>query len=476
MSYSLKSLWRLGKTKDIIEYARSCPEDHLEEVYRRIEKNEKNLNAYITILRYNDILNQLKNSDSNGRLYGVLIAVKDNITTKGIRTTAASKMLENYIPPYDATAVERIKKEQCIIVGKTNMDEFACGSDGTRSAFGPTHNPWDLERVPGGSSSGSGAAVASGMCDLALGSDTGGSIRCPSCFCGVFGLKPTYGLVSRYGLLDMAMSLEQIGPMARDTYGVALLLDIISGKDLKDPTTVEKPEKNYTSFVEDFDESKLKGRKVAYAKEFLEYADDGVKRLFFKTLDYLNSLGLEITEISIPEVHYAVPTYYLLVFSEFSSAMQKYDGLKYGHRHETQDLWKTIMKSRAVFGEEVKRRIILGTYITSREQFGKWYKKAVLVRMKIRQRILSLFEEYDYIVSPTMPNVPWRIGEKSKNPLEMYQEDVLTVLPNICGTPAASVPMGSVNGLPTGFQIMSDYFAEPKILELMKAIEQKFEK
>jgi aspartyl-tRNA(Asn)/glutamyl-tRNA(Gln) amidotransferase subunit A len=354
------------------------------------------------------------------------------------------------------------------------MDEFACGSDGTRSAFGPTHNPWDLERVPGGSSSGSGAAVASGMCDLALGSDTGGSIRCPSCFCGIFGLKPTYGLVSRYGLLDMAMSLEQIGPMARDTYGVALLLDIIAGKDPKDPTTIEKPEKDYTSFVENFDESKLKGRKVAYAKEFIEYTNEDVKKVFFETLDYLNSLGLEIEEISLPEVHYAIPTYYLVVFSEFSSAMQKYDGLKYGYRCETQDLWQTIMKSRAIFGEEVKRRIILGTYITSREQFGKWYKKAVLVRMKIRKRVLSLFKEYDYLVSPTMPNIPWKIGEKSKDPLEMYQEDVLTVLTNICGTPAASVPMGSVDGLPTGFQIISDYFSEPKILELMRAIEQRY--
>jgi len=269
----------------------------------------------------------------------------------------------------------------------------------------------------------------------------------------------------------MAMSLDQIGPMAKDTYGLALLMDVISGKDIYDPTTIERPIKSFTKVIEEFEEDKLKGRKVVYATEFLEYTEDKVKRKFFEVLDYLNSLGLEIMEVSLPEVEYAVPTYYLVVPSEFASAMQRYDGLKYGYRKEMKDLWDTIMESRKVLGREVKRRILLGTFITSREEFGKWYKKAVLVRLKIRKKILELFKKYDYLVSPTMPVLPWKIGE-IQDPLTMYQMDILTVLANLVSIPAGSVPIDRF----IGFQVMGNLKEDHKVLELMYAIEQKFSK
>ncbi len=454
-------------TKELIEEAQSDPEGHFEKIRKNIERKEKEINSFITLLI--DKAEKEIKQKKKGKLAYLLIAVKDNILVEGVKATAGSKMLENYIAPFDTTVIKRIKREGGIIIGKTNMDEFACGSDGTNSAFGPTKNPLDLERVPGGSSSGSAAALASGFSDLALGSDTGGSIRNPSAFCSIFGFKPTYGLVSRYGLIDMAMSLDQIGPMAKDTYGLALLLDVISGKDIHDPTTIEKPVKSFTEVIENFDESKLKERRIAYAKEFLEYAEDKIKKRFFEVLDYLNSLGLEIKEISLSEVDYVVPTYYLVVFSEFSSAMQRYDGLKYGYREEKRDLWETIMESRKILGKEVKRRIILGTFITSREEYGKWYKKAVLVRLKIRKKILELFKEFDYLVSPTMPVLPWKIGE-IQDPLKMYQMDVLTVLANLVGIPAGSVPIDKF----IGFQVMGNLKEDHKVLELIYTVEQRF--
>ncbi len=454
-------------TKELIEEAQSDPGGHFEKIRKNIERKKKEINSFITLLI--DKAEKEIKQKKKGKLAYLLIAVKDNILVEGVRATAGSKMLENYIAPFDATVIKRIKREGGIVIGKTNMDEFACGSDGTNSAFGPTRNPLDLERVSGGSSSGSAASLSAGFSDLALGSDTGGSIRNPSAFCSIFGFKPTYGLVSRYGLIDMAMSLDQIGPMAKDTYGLALLLDVISGKDIHDPTTIEKPIKSFTEVIENFDENKLKGRRIAYAKEFLEYAEDKIKKRFFEVLDYLNSLGLEIKEISLPEVHYSVPTYYLVVFSEFSSAMQRYDGLKYGFREEKRDLWETIIESRKILGKEVKRRIILGTFITSREEYGKWYKKAVLVRLKIRKKILELFKEFDYLVSPTMPVLPWKIGE-IQDPLKMYQMDVLTVLANLVGIPAGSVPIDKF----IGFQVMGNLKEGHKVLELMYAIELGF--
>ncbi len=456
-------------TKEIIEDARSDPINHFEKIRKNIERNENEVNSFITLL-LDEAEKEIKQT-KEGKLAYLLIAIKDNILVEGIKTTAGSKMLKNYIAPFDATVIKNIKKEGGIIIGKTNMDEFACGSDGTTSAFGPTRNPLDLEKVPGGSSSGSAAVLAAEFADLALGSDTGGSIRNPSAFCSIFGFKPTYGIVSRYGLIDMAMSLDQIGPMAKDTYGLALLMDVISGKDIYDPTTIRKPTKSFTEIIENFKDNNLKGKKVVYAREFLDYTEDKIKRKFFNVIDYLNSLGLEIIETSLPEIEYAVPTYYLVVPSEFASAMQRYDGLKYGYRKEVRDIWNTIMESRKVLGREVKRRIFLGTFITSREEFGKWYKKAVLVRLKIRKRLLELFKKYDYLVSPTMPVLPWRIGE-IQDPLTMYQMDVLTVLANLVGIPSGSVPIAKS----VGFQVMGNLKEDHKVLELMYTVEQKFSK
>jgi len=454
-------------TKELIEEAVSDPINHLEKIRKNIEKNEKEINSFITLMIEN--AEKEVREKKTGKLAYMLIAVKDNILVKGIRATAGSKMLENYVAPYDATVIEKIKKEGAIIIGKTNMDEFACGSDGTNSAFGFTKNPLDLERVPGGSSSGSAAAIAADFADLALGSDTGGSIRNPSAFTSICGFKPTYGLVSRYGLIDMAMSFDQIGPMAKDVYGVALLLDIISGKDYKDPISIEKPINSFVEIIENFKEENLKNLKVVYAKEFLEYVEEKIKKKFFDVIDYLLSLNLEVREISLPEVKYVVPTYYLLVFSEFSSAMQKFDGLKFGHREDLKDLWRTITESRKVLGREVKKRILLGTFITSREEYGKRYKKAVLVRLALRKKILELFREFDFLISPTMPVLPWKFGE-IKSGLEMYQMDILTVLANIVGIPAGSVPIDKF----IGFQVMSNLLNDAKVLELMYAIEQNF--
>jgi aspartyl-tRNA(Asn)/glutamyl-tRNA(Gln) amidotransferase subunit A len=450
------------KTKEIIEEAKSDPIGHFEKIRKNIERNEKEINSFITLLL--DNAEKEVKEKKEGKLAYLLISVKDNILTKNIRTTAASRILENYIAPYDATVISRIKNEGAIIIGKTNMDEFACGSDGTNSAFGPTKNPLDLERVPGGSSSGSAASVCANFADLSLGSDTGGSIRAPSAFTSTFGFKPSYGLVSRYGLIDLAMSLDQIGPIAKDTYGLALLLDIISGKDEHDATTVEKPVKSYLEFIENFNEDKIKNRKIAYAKEFVEYLDEKVKKCFFKILDKLSNF--EIKEISIPEVKYLVPTYYLIVCSEFASSMQRYDGLKFGIRNEEKDLWKTIKNSRSLLGKEVKRRILLGTFITSRGMYSEWYKRAMLVRMKLRKKILSILKEFDYLISPTMPVLPWKIGEIESG-LKMYQMDVLTVLANLVGIPAASVPIEKFIGV----QIMSDIYKDEKVLELSYYIE-----
>lgn len=453
-------------TKEILSEAISNPIGHFEKIRKEIEKREKEVKSFIT-LNIDSAEKEVKEKKV-GKLSYLIISVKDNILVENLRATAGSKILENYIGPYNATVIEKIKKEGAIIIGKTNLDEFACGSDGTNSAFFETRNPFDLERVPGGSSSGSAASLAANFCDLSLGSDTGGSIRNPAAFCSLFGFKPSYGLVSRYGLIDLAMSMDQIGPFAKDTYGIALLLDVIHGKDEKDATTVNK-RFEFVKMVENFNEKELKNRKIAYATEFLEYCSEDIKKRFFDVLNYLSNFGVEIKEISMPEVNVAVSTYYLVVSSEFSSAMQKFDGLKYGVRIENKDLNETILLSRGLLGKEVKRRILIGTFVTSREGYGKWYKIAMLVRNKIKQRFYSIFKDFDYLVSPTMPVKPWKIGEK-KEPIEMYQMDVLTVLANLAKIPAISIPVDKF----IGFQVMGKYLEDEKLLEISKIIEEKF--
>ncbi len=448
--------------------------DRVFSAYEKIKKENKKINAFITLVSEEDLEKQIERVKEKikkghaGRLAGLMVAVKDNFTTEGLRTTCASKMLENYIPPYNATVIERILAEDAIIIGKSNMDEFACGSDGTTSYFGPTKNPHDLSRVPGGSSSGSAAALAAKLVDLALGSDTGGSIRCPSSFCGIYGLKPTYGLISRYGLIDMAMSLDCPGPMANDLYGLALLLEVIAGKDDKDCATFSSKTKKYVNFVENGE--KARNLKVGVIKEFIDSSNEEIRQFFE---EFLKNAKFKYEIVSMPVLKYAVPIYYLVVFSEFSSAMAKYDGLKYGRRMESKELFELVSRTRSkCFGKEVKRRILLGTYITLKEYKGKWYTKAFRARALIKETFDKAFGKYDILLGPTMPCLPWKIGEKA-DPVDMYYSDILTTPASLAGICALSMPIGMLKKLPVGLQIMANKFEEDKVLMFASFLESQ---
>lgn len=399
-----------------------------------------------------------------GKLAGLVCAVKNNIAIKGKRLTCASKMLENYVAPYDAAIVERLLAEDAVIIGTANLDEFACGSDTTHSAFKPTKNPLDPSRVPGGSSGGSAAAVAAGFCDFAIGSDTGGSIRCPASFCGVAGFKPTYGMVSRYGLADMAMSFDQIGPFAKDTDGVEKVFEVIAGEDPRDPVTMGMKFKR--------DAGAAKGKTIGVPTEFFEGCDSKVSGVVKKKILVLEQNGWRVKELSIPMLSYALPVYYLLVYAEFGSAMQKYDGLKYGAPwKQGGDLIEAVSEARGrTFGREVKRRILLGTYITTKEYRDAWYSKTLKARDLIKTEVEKALKDVDLLAGPAMPSLPWKFGEKM-NPLEMYLADVLTVPANVCGIPAGVVKAGEAEGLPVGIQFMGRAEDDSAVLAAMKAAE-----
>ncbi len=432
--------------------------------FEGIKEKNKSINAYITF-------SQLDDSISDGKLSGKTIAVKDTISTAGLRTTCASKMLENYVPPYDAHAVSLIKKHGAIIMGKANCDEFAMGSSTEHSAFGPTHNPHDLERVPGGSSGGSAAAIAGGLADLALGSDTGGSIRCPASFCGIVGLKPTYGLVSRYGLIAYGNSLEQIGPMAKNVYDCALLLECISEYDDRDATCIQTKNPEYTQHLDD----DIGDLKIAVPKEFFGNGTDRVvEQTVWDTIKKLESEGAIIEEISIESIKYSLPAYYIIAMSEASSNLARFDGLRYGLHSEKSNDWNELFsKNRKLgFGFEVKRRIMLGTFALSSGYFDEYYVKAQHVRSLIASNFKRVFNKFDVVISPTMPTLPFKIGEKITDPLSMYMSDVDTVSANLAGIPSLSVPCGSSNSLPIGIQLMSNHFNEQTILNLGNKIEQ----
>ncbi len=405
------------------------------------------------------------NSGKAGRLAGYVFTVKDAIAVGGMRLTCASKMLENYIAPYDATVVKRIITEDGVIIGKTNMDEFSCGASGETSFFGPTLNPHDGKRVAGGSASGSAASVAAGLCDVSLGSDTGGSIRCPASFCGVFGLKPTYGSVSRYGLVDMAMSFDQIGPITKNVSDAARILSVINGADGMDNTVPGKQQ----DFVK-FAGQKINGMKIGVPDEFFEGCDSNVEKNVRNGIDTLKNAGAKIIPLRLEKTRIAVPTYYLNVFAEFSSAMQKFDGLKYGFRKDGKDLNDTVAESRGSLGEEVKRRILLGTYITMKEFRGKWYTTALKARAAIKHEMFAALKKCDAIAGPTMPFTAFKIGEKIDNPIEMYLADVLTVSANLSGLPAASIPL-NVKGMPVGLQLHANRNDEGKIIAIASAYE-----
>ncbi len=453
--------------------------ERTQKILDKIKKADKKINSFITIddgaLDRAEFLEEKKrNGRELGRLFGLTVGVKDCIAVSGLRMTCASKVLENYVAPYDACVVERILKEDAIIVGKTNMDEFACGSDGTKSFFGPTRNPHDLKHVPGGSSSGSAACLGAEMVDLAIGSDTGGSIRCPASFCGVVGIKPTYGLVSRYGLADMAMSLESPGPMARDIYGAALLLSVISGLDPRDEATRDVSIPDYTKYLFDYDS--FEKIRIGIPKEFFEGVDEIIKKKVEKAIDKLISAGAEPVDISLPNLKYVIPIYYLIVFSEFSSAMAKYDGFKYGFRSSKarEDLIESVSHSRDLsMGREVKRRVLLGTYVTLKEYRGRWYTNALRARSVVRKEFLDALKKAEILVGPTMPILPWKIGEMVEDPLTMYMADVLTVSANLAGVCAGSMPCGYFNDLPIGIQFHARPLEENKLFNVMSILERE---
>lgn len=451
------------------------------QIYERIDQTEDQIKSYVTIEK-KKALKQAKRLDTKleegktiGKLCGVPIAIKDCICVKNSPTTCASNILKGYRPPYNATVVERlVEEENAVIIGRTNMDEFAMGSSTENSCYGPSYNPWDIERVPGGSSGGSGSAIAAGQSIFSLGSDTGGSIRCPAAFCGVTGLKPTYGRVSRYGLVAYANSLEQIGPITKCVKDAALLMEIMAGKDPRDSTTVEVKVDDY---VKGLDQS-IEGKTLGIPKEFFgEGLQDGVRSNVKAAITALENLGAETIEVSFPHLEYSIPTYYLVAMSEASSNLARFDGLRYGDMTENLegDVFEIFSRTRGEkFGREVRRRIILGTYALSAGYYDMFYIKALKVRNLIKQDFQKAFDKCDAIVSPTMPTTAFKIGELVDDPLQMYLMDVLTCPVNLAGLPGLSIPCGfDGNKLPVGFQIIGDYFEEKSILNIGYQLEQK---
>ena len=445
------------------------PEEYVAKTFERINRLDKKINAFITLRNEEEVKKEVKeNIKKGGRLAGVLIAVKDVISTKGIRTTCASKMLSDYIPPYDATVIEKLKSEGAVILGKTNMDEFAMGSTTETSYFGPTRNPWDLERTPGGSSGGSGAALAAGYVELALGSDTGGSIRAPAAFTATFGLKPSYGTVSRYGLIAYANSLEQIGPMAKNAEDLGLLYSIIAGEDDRDATTikysVDKPPV----------EIPIKGIKIGVLSDILEMSDKSVASVIKSAIDKLSSEGAIIEETKLGYAEYALPAYYIIAMSEASSNLARYDGVRYGYSKHFEGNWiQTFSKNRGEgFGLEVKRRILLGSFILSAGYYEEYYIKALKVRRLIKNSLDQLFSKYDVLLSPTMPILPPKIGEMIDDPIKMYAMDVNTVIANLAAIPAISIPAGFYNNLPVGLQLMGRYLSDTMLIGISMNMEK----
>lgn len=444
----------------------------------RINEKEKDVQAFVTELtdsamsKAKDIEERVNKGEVKGEFAGIPIGIKDNICTKGVRTTCSSKMLENFISPYDATVMDKINSENMINLGKLNMDEFAMGGSTETSYFKKTKNPWNLNKVPGGSSGGSAAAVASNMVPWALGSDTGGSIRQPSAFCGVVGLKPTYGLVSRYGLVAFASSLDQIGPITKDVRDSAMLLNIITGHDEKDTTSVDIPKKDYVKSLN----GSVKGLKIGVPKEFFaEGINEEVKAKLQEAIEKYKELGAEVEEFSLDVAKYSLAAYYIIACAEASSNLGRFDGIRYTYRTpEFKNLKEIYKKSRSEgFGSEVKRRIILGTYVLSSGYYDAYYKKAQKVRTLVSKEFSKAFEKYDVILTPTSPTVAFDIGSKSGSPLEMYLADICTVSVNIAGLPGISIPCGvDKENMPVGMQLIGNKFKEETILNAAYTFEQ----
>ena len=444
----------------------------------RINEKEKDVNAFVTTLTdeaieaSKEIEEKVNRGEIKSDYAGIPVGIKDNMCTKGVRTTCSSKMLENFIAPYNATVVEKLNNEGLINLGKLNMDEFAMGASTEYSYFKKTRNPWNLNKVPGGSSGGSAAAVAANLVPWALGSDTGGSIRQPASFCGVVGLKPTYGLVSRFGLVAFASSLDQIGPITKDVEDAAILLNMIAGHDEKDTTSMEVDKRDYVKALK----NDVKGMKIGVPKEYFgEGINPEVKAALDKAIEKYKELGAEVEEFSLDIANYALATYYIIACAEASSNLGRFDGIRYGYRTKNFTNLKEIYRnSRSEgFGAEVKRRIILGTYVLSSGYYDAYYKKAQQVRTLVKKEFAKAFEKYDVILTPTSPTVAFDLDSRASNPLEMYLADICTVSVNIAGLPGISVPCAvDSEGMPIGMQLIGNYFEEEKILNAAYTFEQ----
>ena len=463
-----------SQMKDLLNKKEVTSVEITKSVIDRIEKTDKDIQAYITY-NFDQALRQAEEADAKrakgeamADLAGIPVAVKDNMCTKDLRTTAGSKMLGNFVPPYNATVVEKLLADGAVIIGKTTMDEFAMGSSGENSAFQVARNPWDTSRVPGGSSSGSAATVAASQVPLALGSDTGGSIRQPASLCGIVGMKPTYGSVSRYGLIAYGSSLDQIGPMARTVEDTAMLFKAICGRDTRDATSKNY---EYTPYGDS-----VKGMKIGLPKEYFgEGISAEVKERIYEAVEALKAQGAEIVEVSLPSTDYALSAYYIIACAEASSNLGRFDGVKYGYTGSKRDSLDDLYASSRSegFGEEVQRRILLGTYVLSSGFYDAYYKKALQVRTLIVRDFQRVFEECDCILTPVAPTAAYRLGEKVSNPLEMYMGDICTVPVNIAGLPALSLPCGeTADGLPVGMQLIGAAFGEKTLYRAAYAFEQ----
>ena len=474
----MSTLWELSisEAHDLLVNKEIKSVELTESYLDRINEIDGDVNSYITVcgdlaLKQAELADGKILSGDCGPLTGIPVQVKDLIVTKGVATTCGSKMLENYYPVYNSTVVDKLERNGAVLLGKGNMDEFGMGSSCENSAFHPTRNPWDLGRVPGGSSGGGAAAVAAGEAAYALGSDTGGSIRQPAAMCGIVGLKPTYGLVSRYGLVAYASSLDQIGPMTRTVTDCAMVMEAIGGHDKKDATSLDINIPQYSSLLS----GNIEGIRIGVPSEyFVDGIQDGVREKVEDAVEQFKRLGAVVKTVSLPTTKYALACYYILAPSECSANLARYDGVKYGYSYQdTSDVWEAMEQTRKQgFGMEVKRRIMIGTYALSSGYYDAYYLKAQQVRTLIRQEFSSVFSEIDALVTPTSPTVAFKHGDKTDDPVQMYLVDVCTIPANIAGLPAMSLPCGFVEGLPVGLQLIGPQMSEARMLNIAFAYEQ----
>jgi len=454
-------------------------EDYINLVYDRINKIDVKINSFISknyeaaIQKAKKIDNKIKNNEKTGSMAGIPIGIKDNISVKGLKNTCASKILQGYESPYDATVIDRLKDQDAIIIGKLNMDEFGMGTTSEFSFYGEVHNPWNIDYVAGGSSGGSAAVVSSLQVPISLGSDTGGSIRCPSSFCSVIGMKPTYGTVSRFGLVSYSNSLEQIGPIAKTVTDIVLTLNAICGKDSNDNTTLNK---QYEYKVNKIDEILSKNYKIGVISNLIDSSDKQVAKTIFNKIDMLKENNFNVNDTSIKYSDFALAAYYIIATAEASSNLSRFDNIRYGFDFNPEGYeWNSYSSHmRSNFGDEVKRRILVGSFVLSAGYYGKYYLKAQKIRNILKSEFNRLFKSFDVLILPTMPILPFKLGEKGSTPLELYNLDIYTILANLSGIPAISIPAGfSKEGLPIGLQILSNEFNEQILLDIAMFFEQK---